>query len=108
MYCVLYLDISLHVCSQILFRNGAAVPDPQGDVLGIRTVQAQRPEQIVTQMRHLPEQGGGRHSKVSDIWKWKIRFYSMSLDYTKYYIGHINRSAVPTYIQPTYIVITTH
>lgn len=52
MYSVLYVDITItrHVCLQVLFRNGAAVPDPQGDVLGIRTVQTQRPEQIVTQM----------------------------------------------------------
>lgn len=65
-------------------------------MLGIRTVQAQRPEQIVTQMRHLPEQGGGCHSKVSDI-IWKIRFHRISLDYN---IGDIDPRAVPirTYV----------
>jgi len=64
-------------------------------VLGIRTVQAQRPEQIVTQMRYLPEQGGGCHSKVSDI--WKIRFHRISLDYN---FGDTDRRAVPirTYV----------
>lgn len=55
------------LCTQVLFRDDTAIPNPQGDVFGLRTVQTQRPQQITTQLRHLQEQRCWNNNKVSNI-----------------------------------------
>lgn len=63
----LYLYVLNCLCTQVLFRDDPAIPDTQGDVFGLRTVQAQRPEQITAQLRHLQEQRCWNNNKVSYI-----------------------------------------